>query len=400
MIGYYRINSPLSQTTNERMTRYTDLIGKELGEELRRVELADYLDADFALLYVASGGSEGYFLEIFDRLKDKNLYILTSGESNSLAASMEILSYVKKHNGKGRILHGDVRAIAEEISDLRAAHRALSALRGKTLGCIGEPSSWLIASDYDPDAVKRKLGVSFCRIPMEELLLEIAENRYEENEYTERFLRADFDRSEVLKALFVYGAFKRLVDRYGLCGVSVRCFDLLDTVRTTGCLGLSILNALGVYGGCEGDMPSLLSMAIMGSVTGEDLFMCNPSRFDPEGGFATFAHCTLPVTMPARFSLDTHFESGIGVAVRGVFEEGDCTLFKCSGDLRRFFAKDARILETPFLETLCRTQVRTALDDFSYFLRDPIGNHHILCKGKHAKQIEAFFDLMNGETAV
>ena len=35
------------------------------------------------------------------------------------------------------------------------------------------------------------------------------------------------------------------------------------------------------------------------------------------------------------------------------------------------------------------------IDDFSYYLTDPIGNHHILCKGRHAQEIEAFFSLLN-----
>ena len=232
---------------------------------------------------------------------------------------------------------------------------------------------------------------------MEELLSEIAQKSYTDNEYTELFKKSSFDRAEIEKALYIYGAFKRIVDRYGLCGVSVRCFDLLDSVHSTGCLGLSILNSLGVYGGCEGDMPSLLSMAILGSVTGEDLFMCNPSRFDTKEGCATFAHCTLPVTMPARFTLNTHFESGIGAAVQGSFDEGDCTLFKCAGDLSRYFAAEGRILDTPFDEMLCRTQVRVGLESFSYFLTDPIGNHHILCKGKHKPEIDGFFDILNGQ---
>ena len=394
MIAYYQIRSPLSQTTDGRMTRYIAQLSKELGEELRRAELSEYLSEDFALLYVASGGSESYFLEVFERLKEKKCYILTSGESNSLAASMEILSYLNAHGGTGVILHGDVPAVAAQIKARKSAARALSSLRGKKLGCIGQPSAWLIASDYDKDAVERKLGLGFVQIPMEELLSEIAQNRCEDNEYTELFKRSSFDRGELEKALCVYGALRRIVDRYGLCGVTVRCFDLLDTVRTTGCLGLSVLNAEGVYGGCEGDLPALLSMAILGSVSGQDVFMCNPSVFDTKNGFATFAHCTLPVSMPARFTLDTHFESGIGVALRGSFDPGDCTLFKCSGDLGRRFAVEGRILETPYSPMLCRTQVRVALGDFSCFLTKPIGNHHVLCKGKHKEEIDAFFDLL------
>ena len=98
--------------------------------------------------------------------------------------------------------------------------------------------------------------------------------------------------------------------------------------------------------------------------------------------------------MLKNFCLNTHFESGIGVAVQGVFEEGDCTLFKCEGDLSRFFAKEGTIVDVPWSDMLCRTQVKVQLDDFSYFLKEPINNHHILCRGRHAADAEAFFRLI------
>ncbi len=394
MIDFYQIRSPLSQVTDERMDEYIHALEQAIGEKLQRVQLEQYLADDFALLYVASGGSEGYFLEVFQQLKDRPCYILTSGESNSLAASMEILSYLNGHGGHGQILHGDLQEIAGQIKALRNAHRGLHALRGKKLGCIGKPSDWLIASDYDADTVMRKLGLGFVSIPMEELLQEIARNSYTENEYTEAFKKQNFPAEEIEKALYVYGAFQRLVEKYALCGVSVRCFDLLDSVHTTGCLGLSILNSLGVYGGCEGDMPALLSMAVLGSITGEPVFMCNPSRFDTKAKCATFAHCTVPTTMLDSYCLNTHFESGIGAAVQGKFAEGDCTIFKCAGDLSRFYAKEGVIQNAPFSDMLCRTQVRIGLDDFSYFLTNPINNHHIVCRGKHKAEVEAFFHLL------
>lgn len=392
MIEFYQIRSPLTQVTEG---KYIGELQNALGEELRQVTLNQYLQNEFALLYVASGGSEGYFLEIYERLKARHCYILTSGESNSLAASMEILSYLRKHGGSGEILHGDIEQVARQILILRYAHRALNALRGKRLGCIGKPSDWLIASDYDAGAVMDKLGLGFVSIEMEELLEEIAHNRYEDNLYTSLFKQQAFDQRELEKALAVYGAFQRIVDRYNLCGVSVRCFDLLDTVHTTGCLGLSILNSLGVYGGCEGDMPTLLSMAIIGSITGEPLFMCNPSQFDTKEGNAVFAHCTVPVTMLKGFCLNTHFESGIGVAVQGTFEPGDCTLFKCEGDLSRYFVQEGMIHDITYSDMLCRTQMKVGLDDFSYFLTNPINNHHIICRGKHKAEVDAFFRLVH-----
>ena len=394
MAVFYQIKSPLSQITEERMHRYIDSLSDALGEKLEKVSLDQYLADDFALLYVASGGSEGYFLEVFDQLKSRHCYILTSGDSNSLAASMEILSFLKKHGGSGEILHGDIEQVARRICALKNAHRAKASLKGKKLGCIGKPSDWLIASDYAPRAMMDKLGMGFVSIEMSELLAEIAKESYPENEYTTLFKKQAFDKAEIEKALYVYGAFKRLVEKYDLCGVSVRCFDLLDTVKTTGCLGLSILNAEGIYGGCEGDVPALLSMAVLGAVTGEPLFMCNPSRFDTKAGTAVFAHCTIPVTMLKSFCFNTHFESGIGVAVQGTFEEDPCTIFKCEGDLSRFHAQEGTILDMPWSDMLCRTQIKVKLDDFSYFLTNPINNHHILCRGNHAADMEAFFKLI------
>ena len=125
MVDFYQIRSPLSQITEERMGRFIRALSDALGEELRKVSLERYLADDFALLYVASGGSEGFFLEVFEQLKDRHCYILTSGESNSLAASMEILSYLRKHGGSGEILHGDIERLAGQIRALRNAHRAL-----------------------------------------------------------------------------------------------------------------------------------------------------------------------------------------------------------------------------------------------------------------------------------
>lgn len=50
--------------------------------------------------------------------------------------------------------------MAAEIRALRNAHRATQTLRDKKLGCIGQPSDWLIASDYDPAATDEEKGAA------------------------------------------------------------------------------------------------------------------------------------------------------------------------------------------------------------------------------------------------
>ncbi len=391
MLDFYRIKSTLTQITDENMASFIGALEAELGEEFRLVDLDKYIEDDFALLYVASGGSEGYFLEIFDAVKDRPCCILTSGDSNSLAASMEILSFLNTHGGSGEIIHGDVKKVAARIKSLRNIRRVKKELAGKNYGCIGAPSDWLIASSFSPEKVKEKLGMGFVSIDIQELIDEINKKEYTENEYTALLKTKDFDPQEVEKALWVYGATKRLCEKYNLAAITIRCFDLLDTVCTTGCLALAILNAEGIYGGCEGDVPSLLSMAVLGTVTGQPCFLCNPSRFDTAAGTAVFAHCTIPVNMLKEFTLNTHFESGIGVAVQGTFEEVPCTIFKCDGEIGRWHVQEGQILPHEYSDMLCRTQIKLQLDDFSYFLTNPINNHHIICLGSHAAEVEDFF---------
>ena len=106
------------------------------------------------------------------------------------------------------------------------------------------------------------------------------------------------------------------------------------------------------------------------------------------------AHCTLPVTMPRSIRLTTHYESDIGVAIAGEIPEGPCTIFKAAGDLSRYFAKRGEITENLHESCLCRTQIKLKLDDFSYFLTNPINNHHLVCCGDYTDALNEFFALI------
>ena len=52
-----------------------------------------------------------------------------------------------------------------------------------------------------------------------------------------------------------------------------------------------------------------------------------------------FAHCTIPINMISSPKLMTHYESGIGVALRGKLEEREVTIFKLGSDLKSYFVE-------------------------------------------------------------
>ncbi len=357
----------------------------------RGSDYADYGSNTLNLIYVRTGGTEGIFKGLFNTLREKSnrpFYLLTSGKSNSLAASMEILSYLRQNHVDGEIIHGRTEYVNSRIRLLEKVEEAREKMNGCRLGVIGKPSDWLISSSADDGMVKQRLGIELVDIPMAELLDRLAI-------IPEEMPSETSDREIISHALpganRIYKALKRIVDEHHLQGFTLRCFDLLSTVKNTGCLALAKLNSEGFVAGCEGDVPALLSMKMIQSVTGLSGFQANPSTIDPEAGEILFAHCTIPLNMVERYEYDTHFESGIGVGIRGYMKEGKVTVFKVSGDLSRSFIAEGTLVRNQSKPDLCRTQQLIRLSDksqASYFLTNPIGNHHIIVPGTYKSLLE------------
>ena len=76
-----------------------------------------YGNSDLSLLLIQTGGSENYFLRDLNKLKSP-FYLLTYGFSNSLAAAIEILSYINQNNLEGEILHGSTSYISNRLISL------------------------------------------------------------------------------------------------------------------------------------------------------------------------------------------------------------------------------------------------------------------------------------------
>jgi len=381
----YTLTSTLHDEQAVAAVTHEFLNSLDIDYTFRGNDYSDYGSSALSLIFVRTGGTEGIFRSLLPQLLAQSsapFYLLASGKSNSLAASLEILSYLRQHGYKGEILHGDAGYIRHRIQVLSRVEEARRALQGNRLGIIGAPSDWLISSDADKAQVHDRLGIELIDIPIDALLEELAESR----ESRLSIEPAPAVRQSLPGALQIYEALRALVAHYRLQGFTLRCFDLLGTVHNTGCLALAKLNAEGIVAGCEGDVPALLSMCIAKALTGVSGFQANPARINPVTGEMLFAHCTIPLNMVERYELDTHFESGIGVGIRGYMKEGPVTLFKVSGDLTRSFIDEGELLRNQAQPDLCRTQQVIRLSDPSrvqYFFTHPIGNHHIILPGHH-----------------
>jgi len=396
-VGAVLLKSPLNQTDTglqDYLERFLQEINKQMVKHSVYISDASILaEQGISLVFVGSGGSAHAFKELSEHLAGP-FYFLTTPRNNSLAASMEMLSYLQLQGLKGKILYGSAEMIASALDALFTAHEVRESLRQTHLGVLGK-ANMLIASDADPSVLKANCGATLEEIQMEEVLEEIGKNAYEPTVLTEH-LKVLYNPLEVEKALYVYGGVRRIVDRYHFDGIALRCFDLLEPRKISGCLALAILNAEGVYAACEGDTRSLVSMVVLGKLSGKPVFMANPSSIDTKRKIMVFAHCVLPLNMPKSYSLTTHFESGLGVAVKGELRDGLYTMFKCREDLKQYHAQVCKSLGNGNNPDSCRTQLLLEVKDYASLLENPLSNHQMLCEGDHMAAIQAFFHDMEG----
>ena len=346
-----------------------------------------YEDSDLVLILVQSGGSENLFIKNFAQFKEP-YYLLTYGVNNSLAASLEILAFLKNHNLKGEVLHGDTEYIRSRIKALAPIQPTKKG--SANLGLIGRSSDWLISSDVDPKTALEKFDVNLVYIPIQELVDEY--NKLDSFEIYDSLKDKKFDPKEISKAERLYNAIKVLVKKYNLSGFTIRCFDLLGTLKTTACLALSHFNDEGIIATCEGDVPSMLGMYVAQKLLKEVAFQCNPSRIDTKNNEILLAHCTIPCNICKSFVLDTHYESGIGVGIHGEVKEGDATIFRLNSALTECFVEEGSIKNNQYENKLCRTQIVCNFPELDKILKTPLGNHELIILGHHKKALVEYFE--------
>ena len=102
-------------------------------------ELDKPLPEGATMVLVGSGGVEEMVKAHIDRLPTY-VVLIADGLKNSLAASLEILSWMRQNDRHGRVLHGPTGFIMQGILDYAMAHDAIDWLSGKRVGVIGKPS--------------------------------------------------------------------------------------------------------------------------------------------------------------------------------------------------------------------------------------------------------------------
>lgn len=353
------------------------------------------------ILFIITGGTEHLALKALEG-RTGPVLLLAHPDQNSLPASLEILCHAQQAGRKGRIVLLNERE--EGIADLRQLARQLEIrerMGACRMGRIGTPSDWLVGSMPDTVLAQNVWGPKVVDVPLIELRAAMDAATAEEV----KALQEDFRQgaSEIREAsdqdlgmaAKVAAGLRHVIQDHRLDACTVRCFDLVLDLKTTGCLALSLLLDAGVVAGCEGDLPAALTMLWMQETSGRTTFMANPQDVDPAANTLWLAHCTIARRMLKRYTLRSHFESSLGVGIQGELEPGDYTLARIGGgNLRGLFLSNAALIENGQSELRCRTQVLLKLHEgVGDLLTRPMGNHHVLVPGHWGRELKAYHNL-------
>ncbi len=353
------------------------------------------------LLAVLTGGAERAGVAYIRAARLRSVALLWHDTQNSLPAALELASWCAQQRIPCRLLGVSGASAQRELRGALRTLRAAEEFRAARLGLIGGVSDWLVGSGI-PRAFLKRQGMHLHDIPLR-VLEHAYRRRLRVKEHAGTFAQVprEIARGEWEKAELLAAALADVVAHKKLDAFSIRCFDLLGSIRVTGCLGLSALLSRGIIAGCEGDVPSMLTLLAAQRVTGEEPVMLNPSAYDRAARRLALAHCTAPLgcVEPASRALRTHFESDASVAVAGRMRAGVYTLcklgFDADGELAGVLAVRGKALRQPLSVQRCRVQLTLQLDEpLDNYLRHPYGNHLVAVRGDHRAELNHFLELM------
>ncbi len=299
---------------------------------------------------------------------------------------------------KSEILHGELPEIIKRIFVLHSNFKAQQALFGSRIGVIGSPSSWLVASNVDYLLSKRRWGIEYTDISLErvyEYYNQVTDDEVGEAcaAFAGKALACrEATPEDLIKAMRLYRAIKRIVEEEKLSALTLSCFKLIEQTGTTGCLALSLLNDDGIIAGCEGDLQSIFTQLAVKVLTSKASFMANPSMINARTNEIVLAHCTVGIAQTEQYIIRNHFETEMGIGIQGILPTGHVTLVKCGGEcLDEYYLSTGTLTENTNYINMCRTQVRIKMDTpAEYFLKNPLGNHHILIQGNYEILLDEF----------
>lgn len=174
-----------------------------------------------------------------------------------------------------------INGLADNAEALERALRfarvvaALRALRRCAIGLVGYASMGIYPATFDHVLLRRRIGPEVIHIDTSTLLDRMAKVSEAEQQAVLDHLAAhadpgDGDPAYLPKVAKMTVGLRRLVEEHDLDALDLKCqYELSQDYGCTGCVPLSLLADLGIVAGCEGDIPTTATQAMLAALSGE-----------------------------------------------------------------------------------------------------------------------------------
>lgn len=387
------------KTVREKHSELFDEIEKFFDLHLVAVDNTDSIPKDeYRMALIASTHSEVLMTKYFDILPYP-IHLLCDGRDGSLSAAIEITAWVKSKGLRVHLIHGRVEHMVKLIIDHHAAFAAQREIRGKRVGVMGFAPPWAIASDVDYLVSRQRVGIEFVEI-RPQLLVEAYESINDKDVIpgTARLaINAESCREgmphDIGLGIKLYLAFKKVITEMELDAVTFQSEPLMKRFSLTGSVAASLLNDNGIPATADGDLQTIVSVLVARILTDRPSFKANISFVDEQENTIIVSSSSIATCMPEKFALKPSPRSDRGVTIKGSMLEGqEVTIMRMGAPcLDEFFVSRGVITRNTDIEGIGHTQFEIKMEhSVRYFLKQPLGNHHVVIVGNHEKVIREF----------
>jgi hypothetical protein len=210
---------------------------------------------------------------------------------------------------------------------------------------------------------------------------------------------------EIHDGVRFYLALKDMLKTEKANALTIDCFGTLaaNTLPGYPCIAWSKFNDAGLYGVCEGDLPSTMTQMLVTSYAGVPGFVSDPV-FDISRNEVIHAHCVSATRMkgpngPASpYIVRNHLETNEGAVMQVLMPSNETITVARFTAPTRLLISTAEVTGVPESDRGCRTQIRTRVSNAEKWLRGyTAGLHRVIFYGDHVADIERMGRLMGFE---
>jgi len=234
------------------------------------------------------------------------------------------------------------------------ALKAVKSLENARVAQIGKLADGHINHMVDPRVIYKNLKVNVSRDYEVEDIMALGEKisaAEVESEYKKLIGAVKIGKASEEKIKYsvqLYLAITKVVRENNYSAVAFSCWPkLMPKKEMVGCLVNSMLNSIGVPGGCEADVLSTISMIVLSSLTKKPVAVMDLPKFDEKDDSLLLWHCgSAPKEMAnSRGCIcDRHYFAEYDESIKNcapitdiIFKKSDVTVFRFFDDGKGFY---------------------------------------------------------------